>query len=80
MRGTAAHSTLVLADASMAMILPAEFARSLLGPRMLKGPEQIETRRVETTQGWSVEASHDGYMVPYGIRRGRLTVCSKDWR
>jgi uncharacterized heparinase superfamily protein len=76
LRATAAHSTLVLADASMAMILPPGVARNLLGPRMLKGPEEIETRRVETTQGWSIEAIHDGYVVPYGIRHEREITLS----
>ena len=37
----------------------------------------IETRRVETTQGWSVEASHDGYMVPYGVRHERQITVSQ---
>ncbi len=71
LRATAAHSTLVVADASMAAILPPGFARTMLGPRLLRGPTEIETRRVETAQGWSVEASHDGYMVPFGIRHER---------
>jgi uncharacterized heparinase superfamily protein len=77
LRATAAHSTLVLADASMAAILPPGFARNLLGPRMINGPEQIETRRVETTQGWSIEASHDGYVVPYGVRHERQITMSQ---
>ncbi|MBL6936335.1 MAG: heparinase II/III family protein [Alphaproteobacteria bacterium] len=77
LRATAAHSTLVLADASMAMILPPGLARNLLGARMLKGPEQIETRRVETTQGWSIEASHDGYVEPWGIRHEREVTLSQ---
>jgi len=77
LRATAAHSTLVLADVSMATILPPGFARNLLGPRMIKGPEQIETRRVETTQGWSIEASHDGYLVPYAMRHERQITVSQ---
>ncbi len=76
LRATAAHSTLVLADVSMAAILPPGFARRLLGPRLLRGPKEIETRRVETAQGWSVEASHDGYMIPFGVRHERQITMS----
>ncbi|HUO89519.1 MAG TPA: heparinase II/III family protein [Rhizomicrobium sp.] len=71
LRATAAHSTVVVADVSMATILPPGFTRRLLGARMFKGPVEIETRRVETSLGWSVEASHDGYMVPFGVRHER---------
>jgi len=77
LRATAAHSTLVLADASMAAILPPGIARNLLGPRLLNGPQAIETRRVETAQGWSVEASHDGYLAPYGVRHERQITISQ---
>jgi len=45
------------------------------GPRMIGGPAQIETRRVETTQGWSVEASHDGYMVPTACGTSARSRC-----
>jgi uncharacterized heparinase superfamily protein len=76
LRATAAHSTLVLADASTATILPPGLARRLLGARMLKGPVNIETRRVETTMGWCIEASHDGYLVPYGVRHERQITMS----
>ena len=77
LRATAAHSTLVVGDASMAPILPPGFGRSLLGARMLHGPQAIETRRVETTQGWSVEASHDGYVMPFGVRHERQITLSQ---
>jgi uncharacterized heparinase superfamily protein len=76
LRASAAHSTLIVADVSMAAILPPGFARSLLGPRLLHGPREIETRRVETAQGWSVEASHDAYMLPFGVRHERQITLS----
>jgi uncharacterized heparinase superfamily protein len=77
LRATAAHSTLTVADSSMAAILPPGVARNLLGPRLIGGPANIETRRVETTQGWSVEASHDGYSVPFGVRHERQVTLSQ---
>ncbi|HXC56630.1 MAG TPA: heparinase II/III family protein [Rhizomicrobium sp.] len=76
LRATAAHSTLVVADVSMAAILPPGFARNLLGPRLLRGPAQIETRRSETPQGWCIEASHDGYLAPFGVRHERQITVS----
>ena len=76
LRATAAHSTLTVEDISMAAILPPGFTRNLLGPRMLRGPREIETRRVETAQGWSIEASHDGYVVPFGVRHERQITMS----
>jgi uncharacterized heparinase superfamily protein len=77
LRATAAHSTLSVADASMASIIAAGIGRDLLGPRMLGGPSEIGTRRVETTQGWCLEAGHDGYVVPFGIRHERQITISQ---
>ncbi|HJW41146.1 MAG TPA: heparinase II/III family protein [Rhizomicrobium sp.] len=76
LRATAAHSTLAMDDASMAAILAPGLARRLLGPRLLKGPREIETRRLETVQGWSVEASHDGYTEQFGVRHERQITLS----
>lgn len=76
LRATAAHSTVVIGDTSTATILPPGFARNLLGARLLHGPRTIDTRRTETTQGWSVEASHDGYAAPFGLRHERQVTMS----
>lgn len=46
-------------------------ARDFLGPRLLGGVSAVETRRVETPQGWMVEASHDGYVASFGVRHER---------
>jgi uncharacterized heparinase superfamily protein len=48
-----------------------------LGPILLGGPSDIETRRAETPQGWCVEASHDGYLVPFGVRHERQITVSQ---
>lgn len=77
LRATAAHSTLSVADASMGNIIASGIGRDLLGPRMLGGPSNIETRRVETPQGWCVEVSHDGYMEPFGVRHERQITISR---
>jgi len=74
---TAAHSTITLDDTSMAWALPAGLARDLIGPRLFGGPTKVVTSRVETARGWSVEASHDGYLQDFGVMHERkLTLAS----
>jgi uncharacterized heparinase superfamily protein len=67
LRATAAHSTVTLADTSSGTILPAGRARQLLGARLIDGPTQVGTRRVETEHGVTVEASHDAYVHQFGV-------------
>jgi uncharacterized heparinase superfamily protein len=50
--------------------------RDLLGPRLLDGPVEPVSRRVETAQGWSVEAMHDGYVPAFGLRHERQITLS----
>jgi len=76
LRATAAHSTVTVGDVSSAGVLPQGLARELLGPRLTGGPEEIVSRRVETTQGWSVEAAHDAYQAPFGLRHERQVTLS----
>jgi uncharacterized heparinase superfamily protein len=74
LRATAAHSTVTLADRSMAAVLNGTLAK-LLGPRLTGGPASIETNRHETASGWTVDASHDGYLPLFGIvHQRRLTL------
>lgn len=76
LRATPAHSTLTLADASSAHLLPAKSMWGLLGARLLPGPFRIETRRGETEQGLLVEATHDGYARDFGIVHERRMALS----
>jgi uncharacterized heparinase superfamily protein len=65
-RATAAHSTLVIADTSSS-----ELRAEGLGRR----PERVEVQRQEASGAHWLEASHDGYMKPFGaIHRRRLYV------
>lgn len=74
LRGTAAHSTLTVADRSMATVMSGA-AAALLGPRLIGGPTGIESNRQETASGWTVDAAHDGYMPQFGIvHERRLTL------
>jgi uncharacterized heparinase superfamily protein len=75
LRATAAHSTVTLADTSTSKVLQPGLARSLLGPRLLDGVTTTQTARRETSNGWTVEASHDAYLAPFGIlHQRRLTL------
>jgi uncharacterized heparinase superfamily protein len=76
LRATAAHSTVVFSDTSSAQILPAGVARNLLGPRLIGGPLEPLSRRMETAQGWTVEAIHDAYLAPFGVRHERQITLS----
>jgi uncharacterized heparinase superfamily protein len=76
LRVTAAHSTLVLADTSESVVLGVPWARRLLGPRLLAGATEVETSRVETAQGWSVKAAHNGYLAPFGVQHERQVTLS----
>lgn len=74
LRATAAHSTVTLADTSMAKVLGSGMARDLLGPLLFEGPAQVDSSRQELPQGCRVSASHDGYMRSFGIGHER-SVC-----
>jgi len=76
LRATAAHSTLTLADTSSAQILKVGLERDLLGPRLTGGPVAPLSRRVETAQGWTVEAMQDAYMAAFGVRHERQITLS----
>jgi uncharacterized heparinase superfamily protein len=71
LRATAAHSTVALADTSMATVLPSGLARDLLGARLLGGPTKVDSSREEIPQGWRVDGRHDGYMKDFGILHER---------
>lgn len=76
LRATAAHSTLTLADSSSASVLHPGLLRDLLGPRLIDGPANIETRRNESAHGVMVEASHDGYVERFGFVHERRMALS----
>ncbi len=76
LRATAAHSTVALADTSTAAILGEGWLSDLVGRRLIGRMNEIETRRVETSKGWTIEASHDGYVRAFGVRHEREVTLS----
>ena len=67
---------MTLADTSAGIILSEGKVRELLGARLLGGVTEVITRRVETPRGMTAEASHDGYVRPFGIRHERELTLS----
>ncbi|MGH7159939.1 MAG: heparinase II/III family protein [Acetobacteraceae bacterium] len=64
LRATAAHSTLVIADVNSSEITPEGLGRR---------PEKVEVERQEASGAHWLEASHDGWLKPFGaIHRRRL--------
>jgi uncharacterized heparinase superfamily protein len=76
LRATAAHSTVTVADTSSAVAVREGWIRKRLGPRLIHGPEHIETRRLDTEKGTVAVASHDGYLHPFAIRHERELTLS----
>jgi len=82
-RATAAHSTITIDDTSSAAILGAGMAQSLLGPRLVRGPQRITIQRQDSEGGTWLALSHDGYVAPFGIthhRRLYLDASGRDFR
>ena len=64
LRATAAHSTLVIADTNSSELRPEGLGRR---------PEKVEVQRQEANGAHWLEASHDGYMKPFGaLHRRRI--------
>jgi len=76
LRATAAHSTVTLADTSSGTFLGPGIARDLLGPRLFCDVTEMQTERMETPNGWMVEASHGAYLSAFGVRHHRKVTLS----
>jgi len=65
---TAAHSTLTINDTSSAA-----FA---LDGHLRRGPDSVTCERQDADEGTIIEASHDGYMNPFGLTHKRALFIS----
>ena len=73
-RSTAAHSTLVLDDASSSRFADGRLRR-WFGRQILSGPRQVTARANPTAEALGFEARHDGYADRFGvIHRRKLTL------
>jgi uncharacterized heparinase superfamily protein len=77
LRSTPAHSTLTVNERSQATVLAEGALARLVGPRLIGGPSRVESRRLESAHGLSVEASHDAYVAEYGLLHQRRMTLSR---
>jgi uncharacterized heparinase superfamily protein len=78
-RATPAHSTVTLNELSSSRFLQSgAFKRLLWGVPIVGGPRHIETMREEMADGLMLQASHDGYVRPFGIIHHRKLILSSD--
>ena len=76
-RGTAAHSTLVLNDASSSVLMREPEEEVRLGGIPIEGPERVERIvRDDADGGMTVSAWHDGYLSRFGMRHERIIQTS----
>ncbi len=78
-RSTAAHSTLVVDDASSVRFLSGRLER-WLGPLILEGPGPIEVHREDTPDHVVLTAAHDGYQGRFGVIHERAIALTADGR
>jgi uncharacterized heparinase superfamily protein len=76
LRSTPAHSTLTLGERSQSPVLGGGTLATLLGARLLSGPMRVESRRLESAHGLSVEGTHDAYAAEFGLLHQRRMTLS----
>lgn len=80
-RSTAAHSALVVGDASSCRFATGAGLDRWVAGQVLSGPSPIRARRAEDSHALEIEAAHDGYDQRFGlIHARRLTLASDGWR
>ncbi len=83
MRGTAAHSTLILNQQDVGGILDAGLVARALGHAISQSAGPVNCIRKEQEAGTWLEASHDGYCAQYGLthqRRIYMDILGRDIR
>jgi uncharacterized heparinase superfamily protein len=80
-RSTAAHSTLVLNDASSCRFAPDDYEPVLksacYGVPVLSGPVSVRVKREDTDEKIMLSASHDGYVKPFHMIHERSIAFSR---
>lgn len=77
-RGTAAHSTVTIADASSSRFAPVAGFLGWRSPPIIGGPMQVRVARDEAPDGVTLAASHDGYRARFGVVHERRLFLSAD--
>lgn len=77
-RSTAAHSTLSIDEQSSCRFVADTRLQRLIGSPVLSGPVKVEVHRMPGADGVSVDAVHDGYVRPFGLKHTRSLSLSSD--
>jgi uncharacterized heparinase superfamily protein len=77
-RATAAHSTVVFNDTSLARFVESGTFKRLIGTPMTDGPTKVPAGREDRPEGLVVRASHDGYSSRFGIIHQRELILGAD--
>ena len=77
-RTTAAHSTLVVDDASSCRFATNVGLQRWLGEQILDGPVEITVERADVETGTMLAMSHDGYGQRFGLIHHRTIVLAHD--
>ena len=77
-RTTAAHSTLIVNDASSCIFRAQEGARGWFDDEILSDPNEVPVTRKDDERETTVVASHDGYLKRFGLIHERKLTLQTD--
>lgn len=77
-RTTAAHSTLIIGDASSSRFASAEGVARRLEGCVVSGPKNVILSRQDTAEGAGLVVSHDGYVRAFGLVHERALRLAAD--
>jgi len=79
-RSTAAHSALVVNDASSCRFATGAGLDRWAAGQVISGPRIVQTRRLEDAHALEIEATHDGYEPRFGLIHSRRLTLSATGR
>jgi uncharacterized heparinase superfamily protein len=77
-RMTAAASTAEIGGVSSGRIITGRLIEALFGTPILIGPRIAQAEVKPTSEGWFLEARHDGYVGAFGVRHERRLFLAPD--
>jgi uncharacterized heparinase superfamily protein len=77
-RTTAAHSTLIVNDASSCRFATGAGLDRWVAGQVIAGPGKVDARRLEDSNALEIEAAHDGYDQRFGLIHNRRITMSAD--
>jgi uncharacterized heparinase superfamily protein len=79
-RSTAAHSALVVNDASSCRFATGAGLDRWVAGQVIAGPHKVQARRLEDANALEIEATHDGYEQRFGLIHNRRLTLSASGR